>query len=407
MTRQIRLVAPALAKLRNATALALRSPDLAVALAAMWGKEALTVEDHLSLCAAGLLNASRNSTDGGYSVCYSLIFGWHAGYIETTGYIIPTALDLAQRLGHEELRADALGHGPWLLSHQKSDGSFPGISRVESMAFDTGQVLIGLQRLHLETGEDRYLDAAVRCADWLCAIQDDDGAWTKSGDPAGRSITFLTRTAAALLDFGIRAGDRRYVVAGEKFLEWARKQQLPSGLFRQSELVAGDPYLLHTMMYVLEGYLHAWKITGEEKWLSCAMRGAAPLLKINVERDPLLYSYYDAELRPRSRSMCMTGLSQWAGVCFDLHEQTQEPGYLQCGSNALFYVMTKQIRAAGRLQGAIAGSTPLWGDYLKWAFPNWNIKFFADALLKFERKGMAPPEQSRLFILRMGQKSRS
>jgi rhamnogalacturonyl hydrolase YesR len=275
------------------------------------------------------------------------------------------------------------------------------------MAFDTGQVLMGLQRLHRETGDSVYLTAAARAADWLCAIQDRDGAWSRSGDPAGRSITFLTRTAAALLDFGVTVGERRYIAAGERFLDWTATQQLPSGLFRHSELVSGDPYLLHTMMYVLEGYLNAWRVTGEEKWLSCAVRGAAPLSKINLERDPLLFSYYDAELRPRSRSMCMTGLSQWAGVCFDLHEHTQDPGYLQCGSNALYYVMTKQIRAAGRLQGAIAGSTPLWGDYLKWAFPNWNIKFFADALLKFERKRMAAAEQKRLYRQRMGQESLS
>jgi len=33
------------------------------------------------------------------------------------------------------------------------------------------------------------------------------------------------------------------------------------------------------------------------------------------------------------------------------------------------------------VRGAIAGSYPLWGRYLRWRYPNWAAKFFLDALL--------------------------
>ncbi len=386
-----------LAKLSNTAALVSRAPDVIAALGAMTSRSVLPVEEHLVLCAEGLLNASRHSTDGGYSVCYSLIHGWHHGYVETTGYIVPTALDLARRLDREALREDALAQGRWLLAHQKPDGSFPCVSRAKSMAFDTGQVLMGLQRLYLETGDQAYLDAGARAAEWLVSIQDADGAWTRSGDPAGRSVTFLTRSAAALADFGALAGEPRYAESAARFLDWAAAQRLPSGLFRRSELVAGDPYLLHTMIYVLEGFLHAWRVTGERRWLDCAREGAEPLKRVNLERDHLLYSYYDAELRPRSRQRCITGLSQWAGVALALHAETGDADYLECASISLFFVMRNQLKVRGHLRGALPGSSPLWGDYLKWAFPNWNLKFFADALLRFEGAGVTPDEQRDMF----------
>ena len=38
-----------------------------------------------------------------------------------------------------------------------------------------------------------------------------------------------------------------------------------------------------------------------------------------------------------------------------------------------------------RIRGAIAGSSPLWGSYQKFAFPNWATKFLLDSLLLLER----------------------
>ena len=33
------------------------------------------------------------------------------------------------------------------------------------------------------------------------------------------------------------------------------------------------------------------------------------------------------------------------------------------------------------IRGALGGSYPIWGDYMTYAFPNWAVKFFADALM--------------------------
>lgn len=45
--------------------------------------------------------------DGGVARDFSLIRGWSASYPETTGYIVPTALECSRRFGDKDLRQRA------------------------------------------------------------------------------------------------------------------------------------------------------------------------------------------------------------------------------------------------------------------------------------------------------------
>ena len=85
-------------------------------------------------------------------------FGWSRAYIETTGYIIPPCLILHPCSGSTSLE-NAISNGEWLLRNQTVKVALD-MDYVEPLAFDTGQVLLGLQRLHAETKDDRYLVAA-------------------------------------------------------------------------------------------------------------------------------------------------------------------------------------------------------------------------------------------------------
>ena len=43
------------------------------------------------------------------------------------------------------------------------------------------------------------------------------------------------------------------------------------------------------------------------------------------------------------------------------------------------------------VRGGVAGSSPIWGDYSRFEFPNWAAKFFADALMMDEQDISVPP----------------
>ena len=44
-----------------------------------------------------------------------------------------------------------------------------------------------------------------------------------------------------------------------------------------------------------------------------------------------------------------------------------------------------------RVQGGIAGSSPIWGRYSMFEYPNWASKFFADALIMHMQQPVVPP----------------
>ena len=33
------------------------------------------------------------------------------------------------------------------------------------------------------------------------------------------------------------------------------------------------------------------------------------------------------------------------------------------------------------IRGGISGSHPIWGEYMKYSYPNYAVKFFADAIM--------------------------
>src|SRR5439155_22668523 len=145
-----------------------------------------------------------------------------------------------------------------------------------------------------------------------------------------------------------------------------------------------DP-VLHTMVYVLEGFLMAYQLTGENEWLEVLLRSAEPLRKIQLQRDVVLRSQYNAELKVTNPEKCIPGLAQWAGLCLRLHDLTPNARWLEAAQLAIYYLKSKQLRGKGILRGALPASVPLWGHYHPLMLPNWAVKFFADALLSYEK----------------------
>ena len=44
------------------------------------------------------------------------------------------------------------------------------------------------------------------------------------------------------------------------------------------------------------------------------------------------------------------------------------------------------------IRGGIAGSSPIWGDYSRFEYPNWAAKFFSDALMMDMTDTAVPPQ---------------
>jgi hypothetical protein len=88
------------------------------------------------------------SGDGGVARDFGLRSGWATSYPETTGYIVPTMLAVADRLEDATYRERARRMLEWLVSIQLPGGGFQG-GRIDArpivpVTFNTGQILLGL-----------------------------------------------------------------------------------------------------------------------------------------------------------------------------------------------------------------------------------------------------------------------
>ncbi|RIK73457.1 MAG: hypothetical protein DCC67_17905 [Planctomycetota bacterium] len=105
------------------------------------------------------------SADGGVARHFSLTTGWAPSYPETTGYIVPTVLALADN--HDD--ADMARRGErmlsWLERIQMPDGAYQGgvvgVAHPVPVVFNTGQILIGLACGASRLG-GRFADAMLR-----------------------------------------------------------------------------------------------------------------------------------------------------------------------------------------------------------------------------------------------------
>jgi hypothetical protein len=354
-----------------------------VALRGMQNKGVQDNSDHLKLAGEWLLRAQSVHNDGGFAHSYSLYGGWGKSYPETTGYIIPSLLALANYLKDDRYNAAALKAGLWLLDIQQEDGAFLDLSG-RRQVFDTGQILEGLVSLHDLTKDRTFLTASVRAANFLRGSQDVAGTWTRNSYNY-QPHTYYTRVAANLLKVYRVTGGDDLRFAAEKMLRWAVNQQMPNGYFRYMEFESGSLPYLHTIIYVLEGLLESDKILNEQWMREALCRTVEALIDLSASEGPVLYGQYDERWRYPKKERCVTGLAQWAGLLVDVAPLMKGELCLRYAEEVADYLKAKQCQATRPdLRGALSGSIPLWGSYFKFSFNNWTAKFFIDALLKTE-----------------------
>jgi glycosyltransferase involved in cell wall biosynthesis len=363
-------------------------------------------ERHLDAAIDWLCRAQDACAEGGVSYGYHVRHGWMAAYPETTGYIIPTLFDCAQRTGKVDacghhLRDRAIGLARWLTRVQLDSGAIPGGTVLlfpQPTVFNTGQVLDGWCRTLQETGAPEIRDAIRRAAAWLVSVLDDDGCWRRGLSPLTPKTpaVYNVRTASMLLRSGILLGDAAWRDAAIRNANWALTQQNPNGWFNNNCVADNVHPLTHTIGYTLEGLLNFAIQLGDERHLAAVMRTSDALLP-RIRADGFIAGRFDAQWRPATTWNCLTGASQLAMVWFRLSRVTGDEKYASAARRVLDFVKgtqrigSRSLSEAGCV-GGIKGSHPIWGHYEPFAYPNWATKFFADALI--EALACGEPEAS-------------
>ena len=352
---------------------------------------------HRAAAMAWLARAQDVSGCDGLSAGYSYKRGWLPPYPETTGYVIPTFLAWARATGSDEAAERAARMGNWLIQVQLPEGGVPGGMGVsgEPVVFNTGQVLFGWLALHQHTGRQAFIDAARRAGDWLVSCQDGAGAWTRHVY-RGVPHAYHTRVSWALLELASRTGHAPYREAAARQVEGVLSTARSNGWVDDMAFDPDEAAFTHTVAYTYRGLLEAAAHLGDAPYgdLGRRARGVArrfatrvlrrfELSKPHPEGLPrYLPATVDEAWRGPDRYSCLTGNAQIALIWLRLYESGGDGRLLNAALKAVDQIKARQARATGNadVRGAVPGSYPLWGYYLRLAFPNWAAKFFADAL---------------------------
>jgi hypothetical protein len=332
--------------------------------------------------AVGWLKRAHDMGQGGVSYGYGFPGRWRAPYRETSGYISATFFDVAERLGDADARRRAIAISRWLCGVQNADGSIANPRYAESgIVFDTGAVLEGFVRAFRATGAPEFLEAATRAANWLVAVADRNGHWTRNTF-RGVPHVYNTRTAWQLLRLSAIHPDSQYADVARANLDWALAQQNPAGWFDHCAFSAGEAPSTHTIAYALEGLLGAGLLLDAECYVEAARRGAEAALR-HLRPDGFVPGQIDTGGQAVAAYSCLTGNCQLAAVWARLYERFGQERFRSGALRVLRYVMRWQDVDTADLdvRGAIKGSQPFWGRYARFVFPSWAAKFFIDAML--------------------------
>ena len=363
---------------------------------------------HIEAAVKWLFNAQDITDAGTVSAGYSYSWGWRWPYPETSGYIIPTLFDFADRFPNSpiapESRNRALRIADWLVKIQLPNGGYregllpaghgsladKASSFGKPTAFETGQILGGLSRAYEETGEQRYLESALKAGDWLLDNQSPDGSWSVSHQNLPRSFdSFIAWPLSILWQL---SGREDYRKSARKNLDWCLSQQEQNGWFDNCNHTLGELPWTHGIGYAMQGLFEAGILLKEDKYIEAAQKTAEVLLGIYSLRGfksiyerqrGFLPARFDSNWKSKDKFSCLTGNAQISLVWSKLYLVTRDVRYLNGALRMNDDLKSLQNLTSSNhgINGGVKGSHPIYGLYLSFQYPNWAAKFFIDSLL--------------------------
>jgi hypothetical protein len=352
---------------------------------------------HLKAAVTFITRSIEQCNGRASSKAYKISKGWLPPYRETSGYIIPTLLDLAEHLNRPDLASTAERMGEWLSKVQEPSGGFIEQDLrqdTKPIVFNTGQILHGFNALILRRGRQDLVPYARRAGDFLVSSADETGSFVRN-EHYDMAHAYNVRSAWALLTLGRLLGEKTYESVALANADWTVAQQAANGFFLNNIFQPGRNANTHGIAYVLQGLIEIYCISGRESYLAAVCRAAERIVSdYGAKRH--LASEIGENWEFLSSNLCLTGYAQLAIVFFRLYGLEGDKRYLNTGLSLLDGVAeTQDVTSPGTPHyGGIKGSLPIYGRYAPLQYPNWATKFFIDALLA--KQGALNPPTGRL-----------
>jgi hypothetical protein len=338
---------------------------------------------HIEKAMQWLCKAQDSTGDGGVSEGFHLYRGWLPSCPQATGYTIETFLDYHRLTEDDEFRDRAIRMADWLLEVQQDDGAIPDSSGGNKRVFDTGQVVFGLVKAFEETKDQKYLDAAVKAGEWLVEVQEEDGTW-KQHTAEGTPRTYYTRVAWSLAELHRVAGKESFLTACKRSVDWAIAQQERNGWFDKASLGPKDADYpsTHNIADTARGILETGLYTDDDAYVLAAGKAMTGVID-SIPKKTYVPGNYNKLWKSRGRFSCLSGSAQVAMILLKVHSRKGDREYLAAGRRINKYLRRRQQLKTwdGNIKGAIAGSYPIWGRSERFTYPSYAAKLFVDTLM--------------------------
>ncbi len=333
---------------------------------------------------------SRKGASYGYFPCEGETGeGWEPAYPETTGYIIRSLYEYSDFTGKSDYADQAFEMAEWECDIQMPSGAVQGgkltsADKQVPAIFNTGMVLQGLTDSLIRRPNEKIKKGAIAAADFLVNDLDENGHFQSHGVfvKSDKIKTYNCLCTWPLYQLGQHLNEGKYINAAKKNIEAALGEMLDNGWIAKNCLTIPEAPLLHTIGYSLQGILEVSLLDNFQKGID-AVELAAKKIIATQKKNGFYYGRFYEDWSPGCFSSCLTGSAQFSIVCYRLYEHNGGKEYLEAANRGVNFLKVVQEMDSSNpsMNGCIAGSFPITGDYMTWGYPNWATKYMLDALL--------------------------
>lgn len=307
---------------------------------------------------------------------------WEKPYPETTGYLIENFLRFNNG-GIIENSLIGLRSADWLCEIQSSEGCFfSGVKFSKPSAFNTSQILFGLEEAFNFDRQFSYKMALVKAIEWLLNQTGTEGKWESGLYRTGYFASYYSRAIWPLLRTEYLAGQREKAVKSLDFL-WVKANMYYS--FEDWGFDSGQPALSHTIAYTLEGFLESAIILNREQIINYCLKSLEIFCNV-IQDQGGLSAKYDTKWKACSSSKCLTGQAQLISLLAKAFQISSNAIFKKTALRLLEEMLCWQIKSNKKsFNGAFPASLPIYGEYFPFRYVNWSNKFFLDACYQMKK----------------------
>ncbi|MCL4703667.1 glycoside hydrolase family 127 protein [bacterium] len=358
-----------------------------------WQHTPASNRKHLRECGNWLIRAHQHAPDNGLARGYYFSRGWDYSHVGCAGDAAETLFRLADYFNDRTLNKTAQVICEWLLENQLTCGAFHRsyVYQKEPRVLNTALAMFGLIEAYHQTSDARFLESAQRGGDWLVSAQEPDGTWRKHNYTFKSNIfTYHTKTAYALTRLYEVTKQVHYLECALRNLDWALTQRHPNGFILNASMNGDRDPQTHLIAYVLRGFAEVGTALGRDDYVNAAAHAlraiAACYFKLGYVPATLNENWgnYNSFYHKHVTVPCLCGDAEFSLVALRLFQYTGDRQYFKFAQmlNSDLKRQHDLSNSDKNLRGGLKGCSKIYSLYYEpFAYTNWAVKFFADALL--------------------------